>query len=92
MNKNSEEFLFAANMVKNLIMQPCEDEYSCLYGLYKQSTSGDNNKPKPLFINIMEVKKWESWEKYKGYCQYDAEVKYITLVNELIQKYGVNSQ
>ncbi len=92
MNKNSEEFLIAANIIKKVTIPPCEDEYSRLYGLYKQATLGDNINSRPLFINIIEVKKWESWEKYKGCEQYDAEVQYITLVNELIQKYGVNSQ
>ena len=92
MNKNSLEFLTATNIIKQLATPPCEDEYSCLYGLYKQATIGDNTKSKPLFINIIEVKKWESWEKYKSCSQYDAEVKYITLVNDLIQKYGINNQ
>lgn len=86
---NSKEFLIAAKTVKQLTKSPSNEELQVLYGLYKQSTVGDINVEKPGFLNFREVKKWESWDSYKGLSQFDAEVKYISWVNELIQKYGI---
>ncbi len=92
MNTNSEEFLIAANIVMKLASRPTDDEGIELYSLYKQAKFGDNNNEKPAFYEYINVRKWEGWRKYKGMEQYDAEVEYITLVNDLIQKYGVNNQ
>ena len=87
---NSQEFLLAAETVKKLSTQPEIDELQVLYGLYKQSTLGDINIEKPGFLNFKEVKKWESWNSYKGSSQFDSEVKYSLYVNDLIQKYCVS--
>ena len=87
---NSQEFLVAAETVKQLSKKPETDELQVLYGLYKQSTIGDINIEKPGFLNFKELKKWESWNSYKGCSRFDSEVKYILYVNELIQKYGVS--
>lgn len=86
---NSNEFLIATQTIKQLNETPNTNELKILYGLYKQATIGDINIQKPVFINFKEVKKWESWNSYKGLNQFEAEVKYIIYVNELIQKYGV---
>lgn len=85
---NSEEFVIAVETVKQLSKTPITDELKVLYGLYKQATIGDINIEKPGFLNFKEVKKWESWNSYKGITQFNAEVKYIMYVNELIQIYG----
>ena len=86
---NSKEFLVASEYVKKLKTTPNYDELGVLYGLYKQATVGDINTTKPGFLNFKESKKWESWNQYKGLSTYDSEVKYITAVNVMIQKYGV---
>lgn len=87
---NSKEFLIAADTVKQLSKSPETEELQMLYGLYKQATVGDINVEKPGFLNFKEAKKWEAWNACKGIGPYDAEVKYILYVNDLIQKYGVN--
>jgi diazepam-binding inhibitor (GABA receptor modulating acyl-CoA-binding protein) len=43
-----------------------------------------------MLFNIKECKKYDAWNKVKGTSQYDAEVNYITIVNNLINKYGIN--
>jgi diazepam-binding inhibitor (GABA receptor modulating acyl-CoA-binding protein) len=86
---NSKEFLTAAEAVKQLTQTPTTEELQILYGTYKQATVGDVNIEKPGFLNFKEAKKWEAWNQNKGLSQYDAEVKYILYVNELIQKYGL---
>lgn len=86
---NSKEFLIAADTVKQLSKTPETEELQMLYGYYKQATIGDVNVEKPGFLNFKESKKWEAWNACKGTSQFDAEVKYILYVNDLIQKYGV---
>ena len=88
---NSKEFLIAADTVKTLGKTPETDELQILYGYYKQATVGDVNIEKPGFLNFKEGKKWESWNACKGVSQYDAEVKYILYVNDLIQRYGIRN-
>jgi diazepam-binding inhibitor (GABA receptor modulating acyl-CoA-binding protein) len=90
LSSNSKEFLTAVEYVRKLSTTPSTDELGELYGLYKQATIGDINIPKPSFIYFKETSKWNSWNKYSGLEKNDAEVRYITTVNELIQKYGIN--
>lgn len=87
---NSKEFLIAADTVKKLAQTPGSDDLQILYGYYKQATIGDINIEKPSFLNWKDGKKWEAWNSCKSMSQYDAEVKYILFVNELIQKFGCN--
>lgn len=88
---NSNEFNMAADIVKKLKTKPNNDELLLLYGLYKQSTEGDNNKSQPGFLDFKGKEKHKAWLANKGLSTYDAEVKYITLVNNLIKSYGVNN-
>ena len=86
---NSSEFLAAAQYVKKLTTQPSPDELLQLYSFYKQATVGNVNTSEPSFLNLKEYHKWQAWNNNKGMTQYDAEVKYILFVNEMIQKYGI---
>lgn len=86
---NSPEFINAANVIINLLSKPSTDELSDLYGLYKMATIGDNMTEKPSFINYTANQKWQIWSSFNGLTKRQAEIKYITLVNTLIQKYGL---
>lgn len=87
---NSSQFLSAAEIVKNLKTKPDNNELLILYGLYKQATVGDNDNEEPGFLDFKGKEKYKAWLKNKGMNTYDSEVKYITKVNELITKYGIN--
>lgn len=89
MSTNSEEFLLAADIVKKLKEKPTDEELLELYGLYKQATVGDNNQPEPGFLDFKGKSKHASWLKNKGKEKYDSEVEYITIVNTLINNYGI---
>ncbi len=89
MSQNSEQFLTAAEVVKNLKVKPNQDELLSLYGLYKQATVGDNNNNEPGFLDFQGKKKHSAWLENKGKSTYDSEVEYITLVNSFISKYGI---
>ncbi|EPY25801.1 acyl-CoA binding protein [Strigomonas culicis] len=47
------------------------------YGLYKQSTIGDVNCPKPWLMDAVGRAKWEAWNKLKGMTTKDAKRMYI---------------
>ena len=89
MSTNSKEFLLAAQIVKELKTTPNDNELLELYGLYKQATVRDNNQPDPGFLDFKGKSKHAAWLKNKGKDTYDSEVEYITIVNNLINKYGV---
>ena len=87
---NSEEFLLAADIVKKLKQTPNNEELLELYGLYKQATVGDNNQDAPGFLDFKGKSKHQAWLNNKGKDTHDSEVEYITIVNKLINSYGVD--
>ena len=87
---NSKEFINASIVVKKLKESPSDDELLDLYSYYKQAIVGDNNTKKPNFLDFKGTKKWNIWNSRKNLTQHESEVKYITLVNNLIQKYGID--
>jgi diazepam-binding inhibitor (GABA receptor modulating acyl-CoA-binding protein) len=89
--ENTKEFLLAAEVVKKLKTKPSQEELLTIYGFYKQAVFGDNNNGEPGWLDFEGKKKHSEWLKHKGMANYDAEVNYITEVNSLIQKYGINS-
>ena len=87
---NSKEFLTAAEYVKKLKKMPSDDEMLCIYKYFKQATLGDNNTSRPGMLNFKGVTKWEAWNSVKGTSTHNSEVEYIKLVNQVINKYGIN--
>ena len=81
---NSQQFNLAVEAVNQLSTKPNNETLGKLYGLYKQATFGDNNTSKPGMLDLKGNAKWNSWNNYKGYSKYQAEVEYIKLVNKLI--------
>ncbi len=87
---NTAQFTNACLTIKKLKTSPSDEELGRLYGLYKQATLGDNNTPEPTgLFDFVGKRKWTSWNENKGMNTYNSEVKYITLVNELIKKYKI---
>tara|TARA_B100001248_G_scaffold261131_2_gene251279 strand:- start:24 stop:299 length:276 start_codon:yes stop_codon:yes gene_type:complete len=90
MSKNSENFVNATKVVLNLSQAPNNDEKLDLYKNYKQATVGDVNTERPGMLDFSGKAKWDAWNSVKGTSTHNAEVAYITTVNVLIQKYGLN--
>jgi len=86
---NSDQFTNAAITIKKINPNASDDELLDLYSWYKQATIGDINTVEPSFIYFTENKKWNAWKGKKGNDIYTSEVAYITLVNKLIKKYGL---
>lgn len=90
MPNNSDNFVTATKVVMNLTQTPSNDEKLELYKHFKQATFGDVNTERPGMLDFAGKAKWDAWDSVKGTSMHDAEVAYITTVNGLIQKYGLN--
>ncbi|CAH2355387.1 acyl-CoA-binding protein [[Candida] railenensis] len=84
----SQEFTDKANAVQALTKRPSDDELLKLYGLFKQTTIGDNETSKPGMFDLKGKYKWQAWADLKGTSQEDAETQYIELADELLAKYA----
>ncbi len=78
-----ENFNYAVEQIRNLPTNgnnlPSDEIRLKFYGLYKQATIGKCNIPKPWAINIVESKKWESWNSMGNMSQDNAKIKYCEL-------------
>lgn len=68
---------------KNLSERPDNATLLKIYGLYKQSSAGDNMEKKPGFGDMVGRAKWEAWNNYKGTSGEDAMQQYIDLIESL---------
>jgi len=61
-----------------------EEEKHIMYGLFKQSTVGSNNTPKPSMMSGMEKRaKWKTWSQFKTMSKLEAKKQYISQVKRL---------
>uniref|UniRef100_A0A3P9B7C8 Acyl-CoA-binding protein n=1 Tax=Maylandia zebra TaxID=106582 RepID=A0A3P9B7C8_9CICH len=79
----------AVEEVKVLKQKPNQQEMGDLYGLYKQATVGDINTERPGFLDFTGKAKWDAWNARKGLSKEEAMAKYVALVEELKEKYGI---
>uniref|UniRef100_A0A3P9B720 Diazepam binding inhibitor, acyl-CoA binding protein n=1 Tax=Maylandia zebra TaxID=106582 RepID=A0A3P9B720_9CICH len=85
----SDAFDKAVEEVKVLKQKPNQQEMGDLYGLYKQATVGDINTERPGFLDFTGKAKWDAWNARKGLSKEEAMAKYVALVEELKEKYGI---
>ena len=91
MSQDKEEVIPINDLFNDAIemIKDCGKDFSNeillkLYGLFKQSTVGDNTNDEPSKFSIKQHKKWESWKSFNGLTLEEAKQKYIILVVELI--------
>ena len=77
----------AVALTKKFTSKPSNEELLKLYGLYKQSTEGDNQEERPGGFDFVAAAKYNSWLSFKGTGKDDATKKYIDLVNSISDKY-----
>lgn len=68
---------------KNLSERPDNVTLLKIYGLYKQSSVGDNTDKKPGFGDMVGRAKWDAWSSLKGTSSEDAMQQYIDLIESL---------
>ena len=54
-----------------------------LYGLYKQSSSGDADGKRPGFGDMVGRAKWDAWNGLAGKSSDEAKQEYVELVESL---------
>ena len=77
------EFIKATVDVKNLTTKPSNEDLLELYGLSKQSITGDNETPAPGMFDFQGGYKHKAWLQLKGMSKADAQAKYIAVVARL---------
>ncbi len=82
-------FESAQSRVKTLKKTPAPGELLELYALYKQATAGDVSGSRPGMLDMKGRAKYDAWAKKKGIGREKAELSYVSVVEELIAKYGV---
>ncbi len=77
------QFDTAVAQSKKLSERPDNTTMLKLYGLYKQSTAGDNGEKKPGFSDLVGRAKWDAWNGLKGTSNDDAMQQYVALIASL---------
>ena len=80
------EFKMISTQISTADFHANNEDKLKLYGLYKQSTVGDNNTSKPFMFQLEALAKWTSWNYYKGINTRDAKNQYITFAKQLLNK------
>ena len=84
MSDINELFKNSTEKVKKLSYKPDDRILLELYGLYKQSIVGNINIEKPWVIQMEACAKWEAWNSCKGMDKEISMLKYVNIVNMLI--------
>ena len=78
----------AQNDIKLITKRPTDEELLELYGLFKQSTKGNIDIPKPSYFNFSKDDlKWNSWKSCENLNANTAKKLYISKVTLLENKY-----
>jgi len=75
-----EQFAQAVEASKGLTTDPGNDAKLKMYGLYKQSTSGDVAGKRPGFTDPVGRAKYDAWSQTKGTSEADAKQQYIDMI------------
>ncbi|WP_086594902.1 acyl-CoA-binding protein [Hymenobacter crusticola] len=88
-----QQFEAAVSRVDSLPPAEAAPHMTDLYGLYKQATAGDHDAKtnevgddtpdNPSGPEGMSQAQWDSWSKYKGTSQEDAQRQYVAKVEEI---------
>ena len=82
-----KEFDEALEKVKTLPDQP-PDVLLELYGLFKQSTTGDVSGKRPGMLDFKGRAKYDAWATRKGMSQDQAMDAYVETVERLLKEHG----
>lgn len=80
---NFDKAVEYVNNNKEMSESMSSEDVLFLYGLYKQSIVGDNDKECPSIFNYRERKKWEAWYENKGIKKEVAKKLYCRTVEKL---------
>jgi len=81
----SQDFQKAQQQVKELKETPSNETLLELYSLYKQASEGDVSGKRPGMFDLKGRAKFDAWTSKKGTSKDEAENKYVSLVNDLLE-------
>jgi diazepam-binding inhibitor (GABA receptor modulating acyl-CoA-binding protein) len=84
----TDDFAAAQVRVKQLTKAPDASELLELYALFKQGTLGDVQGERPGMLDFKGRAKYDAWQGKKGTGKDAAQQSYVTLVEQLVKKYG----
>lgn len=84
-NYTDELFETAAKRVFELEVVSDENKLK-LYGLFKQSTMGNNKTSQPSMLDFKGKAKWNAWKKQSGKGKARAKTEYIAFVDQLFKE------
>lgn len=84
----TDDFAAAQVRVKQLTKAPDASELLELYSLFKQGTVGDVQGERPGMLDFKGRAKYDAWQGKKGTSKDAAMQSYVTLVEQLVKKYG----
>ncbi|XP_023940603.2 acyl-CoA-binding domain-containing protein 6 [Bicyclus anynana] len=87
-----KSFNKASGHVRKITSKLDNNQLLELYGLYKQSTEGICNTPKPGWLDGKGRRKWEAWRTLGDMSFEEAKQKYVDLVQKLDQDFSIASQ
>ena len=82
-----QQFESAAARSKGFTRRPSNEELLQLYALYKQATEGNVSGERPGGFDFKSIAKYDAWEELKDKSKDQAMQEYITLVDDLEQRY-----
>jgi diazepam-binding inhibitor (GABA receptor modulator, acyl-CoA-binding protein) len=82
-----QQFESAAARSKEFTRRPTNEELLQLYALYKQATEGNVSGERPGGFDFKSIAKYDAWEELKDKSKDQAMQEYITLVDDLEQRY-----
>ena len=82
-----QQFESAATRSKEFTRRPDNEELLQLYALYKQATEGNVSGERPGGFDFKAIAKYDAWEELKDKSKEQAMQEYITLVDDLEQRY-----
>lgn len=86
-----EQFEEAKSKLSTLKKDPGNEAKLKIYALFKQSTQGPCNTPKPGMLDFVNKAKWDAWKSLKNISQEDARQQYCDLIGSLVVAEGGNS-
>lgn len=88
MGATVEQFEEAKSRLSSLKQDPGNDVKLKIYALFKQSTLGTCNTPRPGMLDFINKAKWDAWKALGDTPQEDARQQYCDLIGSLVAAEG----
>lgn len=88
MGATVEQFEAAKSKLSTLKKDPGNEVKLKIYALFKQSTQGPCNTPKPGMLEFVNKVKWDAWKSLGNISQEEARQQYCDLIGSLVTAEG----